>query len=127
MADCAAPVADGAICPNCAGTAAGDAPTPIIGAISNPQWLSLPLVQLLGALEDHTRRLARLAPTTPIPIPAGVPDRLLVPIGCVVPGRYQPRTVFDQAALDADVGADVGASGDTQAGGAAGIWRQSEE
>lgn len=93
-----APIADGAFCPRCAASASSDAPTPI-GALSNPSWPTLPMTDLFSALEAHAKRLGTLTPNTPIPVPRGLPDRLLVPIGSVVPGRYQPRTTFDEAEL----------------------------
>ena len=92
------PIADGAICANCTGAAASDAPAPI-GALSNPSWPTLPMTELFAAMEGHARRLGTLTPGTIIPVPRGLPDRLLVPIGLVVPGRYQPRTTFEYAEL----------------------------
>ena len=93
-----APVADGATCPNCNGAAARGTPVPI-GALSNGAWLSLPMIDLFPMLEAHAKRLGTLTPDTLIPVPRGLPDRLLVPIGTVVPGRYQPRSTFDEAEL----------------------------
>lgn len=93
-----APIADGAICANCTGAAASDAPAPI-GALSNPSWPTLPMTELFAVLEGHAKRLGTLTPGTIIPVPRGLPDRLLVPIGTVVPGRYQPRLKFDEAEL----------------------------
>lgn len=93
-----APIADGATCPTCSGAAARGNPAPI-GALSNGAWLSLPMVELFPMLEAHAKRLGTLTPDTLIPVPRGLPDRLLVPIGTVVPGRYQPRSNFDEAEL----------------------------
>lgn len=93
-----APVADGETCPNCNGAAARGTPVPI-GALSNGAWLSLPMIDLFPMLEAHAKRLGTLTPDTLIPVPRGLPDRLLVPIGTVVPGRYQPRSTFDEAEL----------------------------
>ena len=86
------PVADGAMCPSCVASASSDAPAPANDG-------SMPIVELFTALEAHAGRIAGLAPDKPIPLPAGLPDRLQVPIDLVVSGRYQPRTVFEDTAL----------------------------
>lgn len=93
-----APIADGALCPSCSGAAARGDPAPI-GALSNGAWLSLPTIKLFPMLEAHAKNLGTLTPETLIPVPRDLPDRLLVPIGCVVPGRYQPRSTFDESEL----------------------------
>lgn len=62
---------------------------------------ALPLVDLITALEDHAAGLPRPLPRDHrIPLPAGLPERLPIPHQLVVPGRYQPRTRFDQDKLD---------------------------
>ena len=62
---------------------------------------TLPLGELLGALDAHAHALPRPLPTThSIPLPAGIPARFAAPLDLITPGRYQPRTQFDAAELD---------------------------
>ncbi|MDQ2995716.1 MAG: ParB/RepB/Spo0J family partition protein, partial [Chloroflexota bacterium] len=73
-------------------SAAGQAPTP-----AN----TLPLIDLLVALEQHATHLPTPLPTDhPIPLPHGLPTRLEVPRELVKAGRYQPRTSFDETELE---------------------------
>lgn len=61
---------------------------------------AMPLMDLMMALERHADGLP-----DPLPLdlliaqPAGLRERLSVPIGVIVPGRYQPRTRFDETKL----------------------------
>lgn len=62
---------------------------------------NFPLVDLLGALDDHAKQLPKPLPTDyPIPLPTGLAARLSAPLDMVRPGRYQPRTTFDQTELE---------------------------
>ena len=68
---------------------------------AHASWPTLALINLMEALETHAAALPRpLTPSTLISIPAGLPERLLVPTSLITAGRYQPRTEFDQVALD---------------------------
>lgn len=60
----------------------------------------LPLIELMQALTDHADGLPQPLPIDlPLPIPAGLPERFPAPRLAIVRGRYQPRTVFDEAKL----------------------------
>lgn len=82
---------------------AGEAPLMTVAELDAAPLLpgdTLPLMDLLGALEDHKRRIGPTYPTTmQIPLPLGLPSRLSVPHSLVKPGRYQPRTQFDATEL----------------------------
>jgi len=82
--------------------AAADTPRrPAAAEPAAPPPDTLPLGELLGALDAHARALPRPLPTThSIPLPAGIPARFAAPLDLITPGRYQPRTQFDAAELD---------------------------
>lgn len=75
------------------------APRPATTPAAPPS--SLPLAELIFALDAHAAGLPRPLPTDhPIPLPATLPQRFDAPLDLITPGRYQPRVTFDQAELD---------------------------
>lgn len=59
---------------------------------------SMPMFDLMTLLEDHAMTLG--ANPAHYPLPADLPPRLDVPSDFVVPGRWQPRSVFADPALN---------------------------
>jgi ParB/RepB/Spo0J family partition protein len=80
---------------------ANGVPTPVPPMQPGSSDGTMPLLDLVSALETHAGALP-----TPLPrdqrilLPAGLPERLSAPLDLIVPGRYQPRTKFDQTSLD---------------------------
>lgn len=71
----------------------------------------LPISELVVALDAHAQQLPRpLALDFAIPLPTGLPERFRVPLDIVKPGRWQPRTVFDEAEL-ADLASSIAEHG----------------
>lgn len=70
----------------------------------------VPAVRLQQALEAQAARLKALE--TPLPLetrfgcPSELPQMFMAPVGSIVPGRYQPRKIFDQVKLD-DLAASI--------------------
>ncbi len=81
-------------------------PPPDLPPGSSSDAGAIPLLDLFGALEDHAAEIKRLYAQWGLGLddvltrPAALPERFSAPIEVVVPGRYQPRTKFDQAKLD---------------------------
>lgn len=68
---------------------------------------ALPLLELVAILDTYAE-----ARPSPLPLdyliarPEPLPERFHAPLGVVVPGRWQPRTVFDEAELQ-DLAASI--------------------
>lgn len=72
---------------------------------------ALTLAELMTALDAHAAGLPRPLPLdAAIPLPAGLPERFRAPIEYVRPGRWQPRTVFDESELQ-DLAASIAEHG----------------